>query len=445
MGWQSQVFQFRATWCLGGLVLLCYVRRAASVAALLLPLAAPAAERATLVRPHDPVIVSTGRLAALPGRRVDALRLLRIEAGRAQPIPFQIDRRGRNGRLDLDAADAATFDADDDFVFMAADAGDRADGAVWPAECGTALELTVREPSGDGRAWAYLLHCPGALPPSTAAPYVVYDRAANRARSSRYEVAYANGYNYFTAMRLAGADGMPGANLLRQTRMRGSPTFSLLLTDLTLEFTEQNALVAIDGVRNGPVRAIRRVRLSVDLGPLFPTLPQGTAETFHYRSAYLTPTRFGIPALALRMLRDFRFESVIDFDPQVMPMDYWDATRAGGVALAADAPEQETSADHDWWVHSGPDGAMLHALLIPQQWRDWGITRGALLRAGCAQPGGACAAGYTLCNMTRLRTAGDYDLLQATVVLERPYQTGDERAAMAMLTQPLVVAVTPIP
>ncbi len=417
----------------------------ALLAALLLPLAAVAGESSTLNRPDDPVIVSTARLAGLPGRRVDALRLLRIDSGRARAIPFQIDRRAADGKLQFGAGEPVTFDDNDDFVFMAADAGARATAPAWPADCGPALELTIREPHGAGRAWAYLVHCAAAAPPPDAAPYVVYDRATNRARSSRYEVAYAADRNYFTAMRLVGADGTAGANLLRQTRMRGSPTFSLLLTDFSLEFTEQNALVVVEGVRNGPVRSIRRVRLSVDLGPMFPNLPQGTAETYHYRSAYLTPTRFGIPALALRMLRAFRFESVIDFDPQVMPLEYWDATRAAGVALAAEAPEQETGADHDWWVHSGPDGAVLHSLLIPAQWREWGITRGALLRPGCAHPGGACAAGYTLQNMTRLRHAGDYDLLQATVVLPRPYQPGDERPAMAMLTEPLAVDVATMP
>jgi hypothetical protein len=39
-----------------------------------------AAQPATLARPHDAVILSTARLAALPGRRVDALRLAMVTA-----------------------------------------------------------------------------------------------------------------------------------------------------------------------------------------------------------------------------------------------------------------------------------------------------------------------------------------------------------------------------
>jgi len=406
--------------------------------------AAPAwgAERATLDRPYDPVILPTGRLAALPDRRIDALRLVRFEDGRAQPIPFQIDPRDGGGALVMEGAEPSAFDDNDDFVFMAGDAGARASGAVWPDECDASLELAVRAPRGGGSAWAYLLHCPAAPRPTAVAPYVVYDRATNRARSARYEVGYAADRNYFTDMRVVGADGSPGANLLRQTRMRGSPTFALLVADLTLEFTEQTTYVEVEGVRNGPVRAIRRAKLSVDLGKLFPNLPSGTAETFHYRSAFLTPTRFGIPALALRLLRDFHFEDVVEFNPLVMPLRYWDATHPDGIALASAGPPAEDAADHEWWVHSTPDGAVLNALMIPQQWRDWGITRGAFVRPGCADPAATtCAAGYTLRNMTALRAAGDYDLMQATVVLPRPYRAGDEVPAMAMLSDPLEVEV----
>ncbi|MEO8603847.1 MAG: hypothetical protein ABI629_14830 [bacterium] len=415
--------------------------RALLLLASLAPLPAWATEPVTLERPYDPVILSTAQLAALPDGRIAALRLVRVEPGGVEAIPFQVDPRDRRGALIMEGPEPTAFDDNDDFVFMAADAGPRAEpGMTWPDGCDAALELTIRAPRGGGSAWAYLLHCAGP-PPAAAAPYVTYDRATNRARSARYEVGYAADRNYFTAMRVAGADGALGANMLRQTHMRGSPTFELLVTELTLEFTEQSTYVALEGVRNGPVRAIRRVKLSVDLGKLFPNLPNGTAETFHYRDAFLTPTRFGIPALALRMLREFHFEDVTEFNPQVMPLQYWDATHPEGIALASTEPPVADSADHDWWVHSAPHGAVLNAFIIPQQWRDWGITRGAFARPGCAAPTLACAAGYTLRNMTALRAAGDYDLMQATVILPRVYRAGDEAPAMAMLNDPLQVDV----
>ncbi len=403
----------------------------ASAAAMgVAPVHADTGAAKTLARIHDPVVMPGSTLAGVAGQHTDAFRLMRIESGQPVPIPFQFDERDDDGDVVVDGARDFVFDNNDELVFMAADTGDRAVGDLWPRSCTSVLEIAVVDPRNDKRGWAYLLTCPDAGPPPTTEPYVTYDVRTNRARSAFYETQYAAGRNYFTSLRVAGKGGALGPNLLRRTMMRGLPTFSMLFTTVQLEFTEQNSIVRIDGVKNGPVRAIRKVGLSVDLGPLFPDLPNGTAYTYHYRTSYVTPTRFGIPSLALRILREFSFEAVVDFDPKAMPLRYWDAVHDDGVALnaAADGPVI-TSVDHDWWVHSGSGGAMLHAFIIPERWRNWGIVRGTVLREH--------AAGYSLLNMTRLREGGDYDLLQAAIVLPDPYHAGDEAEPMAMVHDPL--------
>jgi hypothetical protein len=274
---------------------------------------------------------------------------------------------------------------------------------------------------------------------------VAYDANEHRVRSSFYDVSYARGRNFFTGIRIGPAAGGTGANLLRQTRMRGMPTLHLLFTDVTLHFTEQTSIVEVDGVRNGDVRAVRRVRLSVDLGPLFPELPSGTAYTFHYLSSYVTPTRMGIPWLALKTLRDFCFENLMEFAPEVMPLRYWDGANPQGTAWQqGDGNRLELAEDHDWWVHSGAAGTMLHAFVIPDEWREWGIVRGTVFRDGpVPDDRRACdrdalfGAGYSLLHMTKLREARSYQLLQVATVLPRPYQPGDEAEPMAMLRAPV--------
>jgi len=407
--------------------------------------AAPAAAK-TLTRWHDPVVVSTAELRSLPNHSTARFRLYRVEREQLVPIPLQFDARDDHGDVDVDGAAEFTFDDNDELVFMAKDTGDQRLGEPWPSDSDAVLEIAVIDPLHGERGWAYLVHFSGKPPPSAAEQYVRFDRAANRARSSYYEVAYARARNFYTALRVTHEGGGTDTNLLRQTRMRGSPTLSLLFSDLTFEFTEQNSIVAIDGVRIGPVRAVRRVRLSVDLGRLFPTLPTGTVYTYHYFSSYLSPTRIGFPWIVLQTLRDFQFENVIDFDPQVMPMTYWDGANSEGLALAArNGARVQTDVDHDWWVHSGEAGTMLHAFEIPEQWRQWGIARGTVLRNGRGAADGngvqpadpAYEAGYSLLHMTNLREAGTYNLLQAAIVLPKPYRAGDETAPMAMLRAPL--------
>jgi hypothetical protein len=400
----------------------------------------------TLTRFHDPVVVSTAALVNLPGRRTTSFRLYRVDANQLVPIPLQFDARDRHGDLVVDGPDEFDFDDNDDLVFMAKDSGDRAHADHWPADCDADEEVAIIDPLNGARGWVYLTHFTGAPPPAEPTRYVSVDRAANRAQSSFYEVDYAPARNFYTGMRVMRAAGGNEKNLLRQTRMRGSPTLSLFFNDFTFEFTEQNAVVEIDGVRMGPVRAVRRVRLSVDLGPLFPDLPTGTAYTYHYQSAYLTPTRIGFPWIVLQTLRDFHFENLIDFDPRVIPMRYWDGANVGGLVLAAqNGARVETGEDHDWWVHSGEAGTVLHAFVIPETWRQWGIVRGTVFKNGHdagdgdapQRPDAVYAAGYSLLHMTQLREARTYDLLQAAIVLPRPYRPGDEVEPMAMLRAPL--------
>jgi hypothetical protein len=400
----------------------------------------------TLTRFHDPVVVSTAELSSLPDHSTASFRLYRVEKGQFFPIPLQFDARDDHGDILVDGAAEFRFDDNDELVFMAKDTGDQALAAGWPADCDAVVEIAVIDPLHGERGWAYLVHFPGTPPPPAAEHYVSFDQGANQARSSFYQVDYARARNFYTGLRVTHAAGGNDTNLIRQTRMRGSPTLSLLFNDFTFEFTEQSSIVAIEGVRVGPVRAVRRVRLSVDLGRLFPDLPTGTVYTYHYFSSYVTPTRIGFPWIVLKTLHAFQFENVIDFDPRVMPMTYWDGANRDGLALAGhDGARVETDVDHDWWVHSGAAGTMLHAFVIPEPWRQWGITRGTVLRNGRGAADGngrrpeepVSEAGYSLLHMTNLREARQYDLLQAAFVLPKPYRPGDETEPMAMLRAPL--------
>ena len=402
----------------------------------------------TLARFHDPVVLSTSQLAGLPDRRTEALRLYRVEHGIAAPIPFQVDALDRNGEIEFTEGGAPTdfaFDDNDELIFMAKDSGDRAADDALPGSADAALEIEIADPVDGGLGWVYLAHFSSHPPPPSPARYVAYDRAANRAHSSFYTVDYDRTHNFFTAMRIDPSAGGNGDNLLRRTRMRGNPTFSLLLTRWSPVFTEQNSIVAVEGIKDGPVRVVRRIRLSVDLGEHFPDLPSGTVTTYHYLSSFTTPTQFGVPWMALKMLRDFRFENVLDFRPEVLGSEYWDGSHPDGLRFTGGHRSVLASRDHDWWVASGPLGTWLSAFLIPEQWKTWGIARGTVFRDdGAAREAGGrgvYAAGFSLLNMTNLRRSGSYGLLQATVVLSRPYQPGDEAAPMAMLQQPLLARV----
>src|SRR5262249_53545390 len=144
-----------------------------------------------------------------------------------------------------------------------------------------------------------------------------------------------------------------------------------------------------------------------------------------------TPSTFSVPWLVLHALRDFRFESIDQLGASARDVRYWDASNPGGVSFADGGQVAGTDGDHDWWVVSGSRGTYLHALVIPQQWRAWGIRRGIVFRDPSPGVRDAMGAGYSLLRMTNLRRAGAYELDSTFVVLPRPYQPGDEADALA--------------
>lgn len=407
--------------------------------------AAPALATAPrLARRADPVVVSGAALLALPRPATAQLRLYRWRDGAFAPLPYQFDARDRHGDIEL-SRDEFPLDANDELVFMAADSGERADPAALPAGCTGALEIAVDDPHDGGRGWVYLLQFDDPPPRAADPPYAVIDPDGRRAHSANYAVEYAEGVNVFNSFRVSPAAGGNGENLLRQTRMVGEPTLRLLFTDLTLRFDERSTLARIEGVRNGPVRAIRQVRLSIDLGRFFPDLPNGTTHTYHYAEGFDSPARVSIPWVVLRTLRDFRFEDVVVFDPAVLPLRYWDGANPNGVDLAAGAALR-TDVDHDWWAVRGDAGSILETLHIPEPWRRWGVARGTVAgeRRGAADGDDDYVAGYSLLHMTQLRDAGDYDIRQLMLVVPGGYQPGAEAEAQAMAEAPLRTTVTRI-
>ena len=79
--------------------------------------------------------------------------------------------------------------------------------------------------------------------------------------------------------------------------------------------------------------------------------------------------------------------------------------------------------------------------MIPESWRAWGVTRGAVLRP---DESGRPTAGYTLRKMTGLRAGGAYDLLASIVVFDHRYRPGDEESVVGMVHRPLEVEARPV-
>jgi hypothetical protein len=414
----------------------------------------------SLGRFHDPVIVSTALLFDLKDHRTAHYRLYSAQSGAVVAIPFQFDARDERGELilgdspDSDAQQDFSFDDNDELVFMAKDSGERIVLRALPPASDSAREIEITDPVSRQHGWVYLLHFTDDLPARSPLRYAHFDAETNEVQTPFYAITYAAGRSFFTGMHIKPAAGGSGANMLDRMKIRVNPTFSLLLTTWSPLFTEEDFAVQIDGVKNGPVRAIRRVRQSLDLGKLFPDMPGGTVYTYYYFSSFNTPSKFNIPWMVLKALRSFRFVGADDFRSNVIGMTYWDGANPQGLRYTGhDHAAVNTTQDHDWWAVGGPGGTCLHAFVIPKQWQEWGIKRGtvfsdddaAIDAEGPEAERGSHMAGYSLLNMANIAQAGNYEMNMAVFILPRPYRPGDEAQPLAMLKQPLQVAVHAVP
>jgi hypothetical protein len=97
--------------------------------------------------------------------------------------------------------------------------------------------------------------------------------------AAAYAAHYPPGRNFLTDF-AATRRGESGSQLLvSRMSLRIAPTFSMLVADWSPEFTEESFTTVIEGVRNGPVRAIVRATQSLELGGLFPDAPAGDVLT----------------------------------------------------------------------------------------------------------------------------------------------------------------------
>ncbi|MCG8608784.1 hypothetical protein MJD09_27835, partial [bacterium] len=196
-----------------------------------------------------------------------------------QEIPFQFDER--NDMLEYVMDDAgATLDANDELVFMARDAGDRAPLNAWIEDLVSRstcrYEIGVEDPITGHMGWAYLFFSSTLENDPTVGDYVAYaasntgNAGEDTVRSAGYEIA--NGPSGLPTDLMILSDG--GAGLNKQAmgigldiidRLTFSARVRVLFSNITV--TENNISISSNAVKDGPVRLLvnRQGNLSVSI------------------------------------------------------------------------------------------------------------------------------------------------------------------------------------
>jgi len=139
----------------------------------------------TLTRVVEPVFVLGELLSPFLGTPLKDLRLFAFSRGEFRRIAFQVDERTHDLNWVVpqgpkgNAADGnEVLDIQDVLSFFVADAGDRAPMSRWPADHLEGMELTVVDPSDQGKGWVYLFSFAAPPPLLTCDTFdYVFDRA----------------------------------------------------------------------------------------------------------------------------------------------------------------------------------------------------------------------------------------------------------------------------
>ncbi len=324
---------------------------AAALAALVLAGAAAAQV------PHFAVASAAGSaLGCLRERAADGIAILACRE-RCAPIPWQLDERDAGGRWALgQGPDAnpdvplAVVDDNDEVVWMAADAGRRAQPDELPAaSCAIEIEQRV----GVDTAWIYGVALAAPAPRASQA-YVAYDPDADRITGEAYAIGFAAATPRFFAAR--DPDGQLGPNLLDRLKVRAS---ARLLGLIPLGRDEDDILYDFGAWHAGPVRVLRREYQWVRLTPWLRT-PIFETETIATRDALTLPVRLRLNFPPTRFFAAIEVQAALDFRD----------LRGWGVRTAATAPAIVGSGavridqmPGDWLLLDGPSATLALGLV----------------------------------------------------------------------------------
>ncbi len=413
-----------------------------------MPLAS-ASHAKSIIREIDPVVLTGDKLSGLLGRGIENIRLFSYRSGRAELIPFQIDQKDANANWVWDrplsanrvASDNATAVAhlslNDELVFMAVDAGDRATPSDATMSANKLVEIEVKDPVNHTSAWVYAAYYESAPPPLTARRYMRYRAREQAVISPIYEFSYSQ-ENIAVMDKLK----LNGESIMDRTKIRGEVDWSVLFFTGTIEFNEDSVDAYMEGYIDGPVRTVTRtvdhIRLESGM-----TTPDVKCDHLYYKH------HSEIPLLLSKLYPVDRISMLVTTDYRNAPFD---RVHLEGIEAAVEikispstANQLAAYADAKWMALDGSIGSVLSMVTQPEALNEYLSVTPYLFQDSLssnppeAYRGSSPEAGY------RIRTlpgtpSGDYVLYVAYLLSNTPYQRGDEGKLLAMINTPLVAS-----
>jgi hypothetical protein len=236
------------------------------------------AQTKTLDRDLDPIIKAGDSFPLLDGAPINELFVFvyRVATDTWEPIPFQFDEQGTmevDGQLETGFffPDDGLLDADDELVFMAVDAGDRA-ATNWldnpESQTNPRYEIEIIDPLDQSKkAWAYLYRSNTLTAAQSVTDYVNYipgpsgKAAADTVVGQSYKMGNAeNGLPNFLS--ISESVGGNGVNILSGQELR------VVASDINFNEKDNFKNAGVQFI-DGPVRVLREIKTDLVVKLLF--------------------------------------------------------------------------------------------------------------------------------------------------------------------------------
>jgi hypothetical protein len=340
------------------------------------------ARAGALNRPLDPVVLQGADLPGLIGLDPESIVAFRYQGTWIQ-IPLQVDElhvvtfeQVYNTSLGAPVSTLAysdpgtytgadpdsSFDADDELVFMAGDAGDPTQASPpLGTVAASGLELQIDDSLDGGVGYVYLFESDGSLSPGAGADYVAYDfylvagtypadydltngpnPEDSRVTTARYESHFTDRWIH-DEMRIT-AGTASGVDILDRHRNLFAPGVCIRSED-----TFSNGEGAFFANIDGPVRAIRSY-MGANSGPLT------QRRHLFYEGRQDIDTFLRVHAISGMM-------DLFDLSFAAIGMTYYDAYNVGGVTVDG-SPDSTTPGFPLWSLLTGLQGSLVVAFSI---------------------------------------------------------------------------------
>ncbi len=409
----------------------------------------------TIQRNPDPVLIKGSWLSEFLDVPIEVLRLYSVQGGEFIPIRFQIDEKTADGDWILPygkknnrSESNGLLDEQDMILFMAKDAGDKAQAANQLPGALRVNEIMIQDPTDQGQGWVYIALYENKAPPLCPLPdYVLYDTEnevlSSRCTRAQYLITDNNLHtSFYIHHSIPPSAGGSGQNLVDRLKFRVKIRFFFNLIPITLN--EEKLGSDLIAYIKGPIRVFRRYEQFVKL-PFGLRGVKSLVDIELYESLSMVPINIQIPKGINRVVSSATIHYGTDYSPAAIGSFFRNNENENVMTVDGVISEAENnfiSKQDRWRIFYGAHGTLMTRTFFPPELLKWTkVRQGYIDDIETPNPPekypGSLGYAYTEIHSTKVRSGGYRFFLEFS--FPPFYKPGDELAYLNIRDFPLKI------